>query len=62
MDGSGSTLSTLFTSGPLGNYSFDHFTSYSPSIHVTSKTGLGIANEQLLFVVLQVWGAPAVRL
>ena len=53
MDGSGGTLSTLFTSAPLGNYSYDHFTGYSPIIQASSKTGLGIANEELVFVMLQ---------
>ena len=53
-DEGGATLATVFQSGPLGNYSFDHFTGYSPAVKVQSKAGLGVANEQLVFVVLQV--------
>jgi len=49
----GATLAILFDSSELGNYSFDHFTSYSPPI-VASATGLGVSNEDLVFISLEV--------
>ena len=50
---SGTTLATIYTSQPLGNYSFDHFTSYSPPIKVAA-TGLHVRNDKLVFVTLEI--------
>ena len=53
-DSHGTALATVYASPPIGaNYSFDHFTGYSPPVHATSSS-LGVANEGLVFVVLEV--------
>ena len=41
----GAKLATVYQSGPLGNYSYDKFTSYSPPIRV-AVSGLKIANAR----------------
>lgn len=46
-------LATLFTSDPLGDYSYDHFTSYSPLIKV-SATKLSIPNDSPVVITLEV--------
>jgi len=46
-------LATVWSSGPLGNYSWDHFKAYSPPIEVKG-TGLGVPTDSavvLAFVV-----------
>ena len=43
----------LWKSGPLGNYSYDQFTGYSPPI-VVSATGLAQPNEAALMLTLEV--------
>ena len=43
----------FYTSPPLGNYSFDHFTGYSPPIAVEA-TGLGVSNEAPIILAMQV--------
>ena len=53
-DESGVVLSTVFTSQPLGNYSYDHFKGYSPRIAAASASPLGVANDGLVFIVLEV--------
>ena len=50
----GETLKTIYTSPPLDKYSYDHFTGYSPPIRVESSGALGVPNEGLVFVVLEV--------
>jgi hypothetical protein len=52
-DQAGATLATLATSAPLGNYSFDHFTGYSPPVTLVAH-GLRVPNEQLVLVTLEV--------
>ena len=47
------TATSLYSSPPLGNYSYDHFKGYSPPIPI-SATDLHVANEKLLFIVLEV--------
>merc|ERR1719469_1547918 len=46
-------LATLFTSDPLGDYSWDVFTSYSPLINV-SVTNLSIPNDSPVVIALEV--------
>eukprot|EP00931_Biecheleriopsis_adriatica_P060406 TRINITY_DN36279_c0_g1_i1.p1 TRINITY_DN36279_c0_g1~~TRINITY_DN36279_c0_g1_i1.p1 ORF type:complete len:429 (-),score=54.60 TRINITY_DN36279_c0_g1_i1:155-1441(-) len=50
---SDTVLATLFTSDPLGNYSWDHFTAYSPLINV-SAMNLSIPNDSPLVIALEV--------
>ena len=50
---SGNTIASIYNSSSLGNYSFDHFTTYSPPITV-SATGLHVPNSDLVFLVLEV--------
>lgn len=52
-DQAGATLATLATSTPLGNYSFDHFTGYSPPVTLAAH-GLHVPNDQLLLLTLEV--------
>jgi len=47
-----SDVATVYTSPPLVNYSFDHFTGYSPPI-VVDVHGLDIPNGRALFVALR---------
>ena len=49
----GTPLKTLFQSGPLGNYSFDHFTGYSPAIKI-SATGLDMPNDKEVTIAMEV--------
>ena len=46
-------IKTIYTSPPLDKYSFDHFTQYSPPVHVSAH-GLGVSNEQPIILALQV--------
>jgi len=46
-------LRTLLKTGPLGNYSWGHFNGYSPPI-VAKATGLNLANDVPVLVVLEV--------
>jgi len=46
-------LRTLLTTGPLTNYSYGHFTTYSPPIAVNA-TNLRVPNDGLVHLVLQV--------
>ena len=43
----------LFTSPPLGNYSFDRFVGYSPPVTMRAD-GLSVPNDGLVLVVLEV--------
>lgn len=43
-------VKTLYTSPPLDKYKFDARDEYSPPIHASSGTGLGIDNDEALFV------------
>ena len=49
----GTTIASLFTSGPLSNYSHDAFAGYSPPLLVTAAD-LGVPNDVPLFVVVEV--------
>ena len=53
-DSSGATLAKIFTSDPLGNYSFDSFKGYSRPIVAASSAPLGVSNEGLVFVTLEI--------
>lgn len=54
LDGaSGTVLKELLSTPPLGNYSWDHFTQYSPPINV-SATGLDLANDAPVVLALEV--------
>merc|ERR1712196_660408 len=46
-------LRTLLRTGPLGNYSWDHFTGYSPPI-VVSASGLNLDNDAAVLLGLTV--------
>ena len=46
-------LATVFTSPPLGNYSYDHFTQYSPPVVVTAA-GLHIPTDKPVIIALSV--------
>jgi alpha-galactosidase len=50
---SSAVLKTVFTSEPLGNYSYDHFTQYSPPIEVKA-TAIDVPNDKAVIVALQV--------
>merc|ERR1711959_459263 len=45
-------LRTLLKTGPLGKYSWDHFTGYSPPISVNA-TGLQLANDGPVLLALE---------
>merc|ERR1712087_906269 len=47
-DAMGTMLATLYTSQPLGSYSYDHFSGYSPPVHM-GASGLHIANDKIVF-------------
>ena len=49
----GTPLKTLFQSGPLGNYSFDRFTGYSPAVKI-SATGLDIPTDKAVTIAMEV--------
>jgi len=49
----GTVLKTLFTSEPLGAYSYDNFTGYSPPIEINAQN-LNIPNDVPVVVALQV--------
>eukprot|EP01052_Picozoa_sp_SAG31_P013355 SAG31_NODE_801_length_12013_cov_23.812070_16_plen_237_part_00 len=49
----GHELATVWTSPPLGDYSFDHFTGYSPPVKVESAPGLSVPNAQPIKVLLK---------
>ena len=53
-DASGKVLSTIYCSPPLGNYSYDHFTGYSPPIQVASTAPLNVPNDHLVLLTLEV--------
>ena len=46
-------LKTVFTSEPLGNYSYDHFTQYSPPVEVKA-TAIGVPNDKTVILAMQV--------
>jgi hypothetical protein len=46
---SSAVLKTVFTSVPLGNYSYDHFTQYSPPIEVSQRAKQVIFADLTLF-------------
>merc|ERR1711879_252133 len=46
-------LKTLAEVGPLGDYSWDHFTGYSPPIEVHA-TGLNLSNEAPVLLALEI--------
>jgi hypothetical protein len=46
-------LKVVGTTGPLGNYSFDHFTTYSPP-QTISASGLNVADDKTVVLALQV--------
>lgn len=46
-------LATPWTSSPLGNYSYDHFTQYSPPI-VVAATGLAISTDSAVILALEI--------
>jgi len=50
---SGDEVKELFASAPLGNYSYDDFTTYSPPV-VVAATGLNLPNEKTLVLTLEV--------
>ena len=50
---SSAVLKTVFTSQPLGAYSYDHFTQYSPPVEVKA-TGIGVPNSKKVVLALQV--------
>lgn len=50
---SGDVLKTLFTSQPLGDYSWDHFAGYSPRIEVNA-TNLNLPNDGPVILALEV--------
>ena len=52
-DAVGKTLAHAYSSPALGNFSFDHFKTYSPPLPVNA-TGLHIPNTKLIFVVMMV--------
>lgn len=47
----GKELKSLYTSEPLGNYSYDHFTGYSPEIAVKA-TGIDLPNPNAAPVIV----------
>jgi hypothetical protein len=49
----GKVLKTIGTTPPLGNYSFDHFTTYSPPQYINA-TGLGVPNDTPVILALQI--------
>jgi hypothetical protein len=49
----GKELKSIFQSEPLGNYSFDHFTGYSPPISVKA-TGINCPNTKAVIIALEV--------
>ena len=49
----GKELATVYTSPPLGDYSFDHYTGYSPPIRVESDAALSVPNGLPVHVVLK---------
>ena len=49
----GKELATLGSTGPLGNYSFDGFTAYSPELRIAAA-GLGLPNERPIAIVMEV--------
>lgn len=49
----GEVLKAVYTSPPLGNYSYDDFKGFSPPIHVAAS-GLRLAYQGRLFVTLKV--------
>ena len=51
--GNGSSLGVLWTSGPLGNYSFDRYEGYSPPV-VGGTDGLRVPNARPITLALQV--------
>ena len=52
-DASGQVVKTLWTSPPLGNYSYDVFSGFSPPINV-SATSLGVTGDGPLYLTLSV--------
>jgi hypothetical protein len=46
-------LATAWTSSPLGNYSYDHFTSYSPPV-VVAATGLAVPTDTPVILALEI--------
>ena len=53
LDSNFQMLKTIYTSKPLGNYSYDHFTGYSPPIQVHA-TGIGLSNDAMVVLALKV--------
>ena len=50
---SSQVLATPWTSEPLGNYSYDHFTGYSPPVKVHA-TGLSVSTNSAVILALEV--------
>ena len=50
-------LKTVFTSPPLGNYSYDHFAGYSPPVEVTAAK-IAVPNDKTVIIALQVPQPP----
>jgi len=46
-------VAELGTTAPLGNHSWDHFSGFSPPVHMEA-TGLGVPNDKPLLVALEV--------
>lgn len=51
---SGETLATVYKSPPLGEYSFDNFKGYSPPIRAANALPLGVSNDAMVFIVMEV--------
>ena len=52
-DAKGAVLKTLMTTPPLGNYSYDVFTGFSPPIEV-DKSGIGLKHDGKVYLTLKV--------
>ncbi len=50
---SGRELQTLGATGPLGNYSYDRFKTFSPEIPIAAS-GLGLPNDQPVAIMMEV--------
>jgi len=46
-------VAELGTTAPLGNHSWDHFSGFSPPVHMEA-TGLGVPNDKPLLIALEV--------
>ena len=53
VDENGDVLNSSAVTRPLGNFSFDHFTSYSPPVPL-SLAAAGVPNDRLVFVAIEV--------